>query len=95
MRDTELRPRPTYRWVDVWRTEGAAVNVAPSLWDAYREPLLTPEELGDTFPELSERTIRRDLAGGRWPVIDLSDRVAAGGSPTSPTSSKSGPESAR
>ena len=74
VRDTGLRPRPTYRWADIWRIEGA-VNVTPSLWDSYREPLLTPDELGDTFPELSERTIRRDLAASRWPVIELSERV--------------------
>lgn len=74
VKDTGLRPRPTYRWVDVWRIEGA-VNVAPVLWDAYREPLLTAKDLAAMFPEVSSRTIRRDLATGRWPVIELSDGV--------------------
>lgn len=74
IKDTELRNRPTYRWADIWRIEGAA-NVDPVLWDAYRKPLLKPADLAKMFPDLSPRTIRRDLAAGRWPVIVLSDRV--------------------
>ena len=74
IRDTGLRPHPTYRWKDVWRVEGAP-DVAPALRDAFREPLLTPEDLGALFPELSSRTIRRDLASGRWPVIALAERT--------------------
>lgn len=74
IKDTELRDRPTYLWKDVWRIEGA-INVDPALWDAYRQPLLTPADLAAMFPELSPRTIRRDLAAGRWPAIELSDRV--------------------
>jgi hypothetical protein len=27
------------------------------------------------FPEVSERTIRRDLERGRWPVVQLGDRI--------------------
>lgn len=60
--------------MDVWRIEGV-VNVAPVLWDAYREPLLTAKDLASMFSEVSSRTIRRDLAGGRWSVIELSEGV--------------------
>ena len=74
IRDTGLRLRPTFRWKDIWRVEGAP-EVAPALWDAFREPLLTPDDLGVLFPELSRRTIRRDLASGRWPVIVLAERT--------------------
>jgi hypothetical protein len=74
IRDTGLRPNPTYRWKDVWRMEGTP-DVAPALRDAFREPLLIPEDLGALFPELSDRTIRRDLASGRWPVIALAERT--------------------
>lgn len=74
IRDTGLRPRPTYRWQDVWRVEGAP-DVAPSTWETYREPLLDAADLAALFPEVSSRTIRRDLVSGRWPVIQLSDRV--------------------
>ena len=74
IRDTGLRLNPTYRWKDVWRMEGTP-DVAPALRDAFREPLLTPEDLGALFPELSDRTIRRDLASGRWPVIALAERT--------------------
>ena len=74
VRDTELRPRPTYRWKDIWRAEGA-VNVDPLLWDAYREPLLTPKDLAGLFWEQSARALRRDLEARRWPVIELGERT--------------------
>lgn len=74
VQDTQLRPRPTYRWQDIWRIEGAP-NVAPALWEAYRKPLLTPKDLGETFPEVASRTLRRDLAESRWPVIQLAAHV--------------------
>lgn len=74
VQDTQLRPRPTYRWQDIWRVEGAP-NVAPSLWAEYREPLLTSKDLGDMFPEVASRTLRRDLAASRWPVIQLAEDV--------------------
>lgn len=50
-------------------------DVPEALWDEYREPLLTPEDLGRLMPEKSARTIRRELEAGRWPVIELSERV--------------------
>lgn len=74
IRDTGLRARPTYRWRDIWRMEGSP-DVPEALWDAYREPLLTPEDLGRIMPEKSARTIRREVEAGRWPVIELSERV--------------------
>lgn len=72
--DTGLRKRPSYRWKDIWRVEGSP-DVPESLWEEFREPLLTPKDLGRIMPEKDARTIRRDLEAERWPVKHLSDRV--------------------
>lgn len=74
IRDTGLRARPSYRWKDIWRVEGSP-DVPEALWDEYREPLLTPDDLGGIMPEKDARTIRRELEAARWPVIQLSERV--------------------
>ena len=74
VRDTGLRKRPTFRRKDVWRIEGAP-DVPPALRDTYWEPLLTPGDLAALMPDKDPRTIRRDLAASRWPVIVLSERI--------------------
>lgn len=74
VQDTGLRKRPTYRWKDVWRIEGAP-DVPEALWEEFREPLLTPTDLAGLMPDKGSRTIRRDLEASRWPVIELDARI--------------------
>ena len=74
VQDTGLRKRPTYRRKDIWRIEGSP-EVPEALWDEYWEPLLTPADLAERMPDKSARTIRRDLEAGRWPAIELGERI--------------------
>ena len=63
-----MRKRPTFRRKDMWRIEGAPA-VPEALWDEHWEPLLTPADLAERMPDKNPRTIRRDLAAQRWPVL--------------------------
>lgn len=46
-----------------------------ALREDFWEPLLTSADLATMMPDKDPRTIRRDLAEQRWPVIDLGERI--------------------
>ena len=64
-----------YRWVDLWRLEGAGY-VPPCDYADFKAPLLTPAELPARDAEgRAARTMRRYLSTGRLPTIRLSASV--------------------
>ena len=79
LRDAGLTPVgdgwERYRWVDLWRLEGASF-VPPCDYADFRAPLLTPAELPARDAEgRAARTMRRYLKAGKLPAIRLSPSI--------------------